>query len=441
MSTTTPEINTVAINSPATIINDNWWNLFLERTNDLTTTTVMKDALAAAECSELKEMVVKTIREICRVKTNKYGFRVYVDGKGLKGKELEKDIFPYAPGPGEEIESWGMRLFPGKKFGMIINTGEKFCNELAQRLSIYAAPLLKKIGIPMNGLHSTIFIGNYGLTPLGIHQDHMGANVIHFHLGPGEKTMYTWHEQQYKELLAGREAKEVTTEELLPAANEYHFGMGDVYFMPWDQFHIGRAHEFSIGVTLWFDNHIRKQVLDNLMNSVRIQYLNMEDNTITFPEKQLDSLQGYADVKAMFKLEPHLTGKTFPEFLKMVYEEYMYSLFSNQGWSSRPLSLTQESNYNEDDYAWLADRLVKLTHPYKIFYKHLPEINKVQIFARGSKIEFNYHQEIIDLLEKLNEGVIYNVSSLTAQVFKELPVEVALYILSLLVNNRSIEVV
>jgi hypothetical protein len=441
MSTSTPAINAAAITETALTINDSWWNLFLERTNNFTTTTVMKNALAGFECAELKEMVVKAITEICRVKTNKYGFRVYVDGKGLKGSELEKDIFPQPPMPGEDIESWGGRLYPGKKFGMIINTGEKFCNELAQRLSVYTAPLLQKIGIPMNGLHSTIFIGNYGLTPLGIHQDHVGANVIHFHLGPGEKTMYTWSEEQYKELLAGRNAKDVLVEELLPHANSFPFGAGDVYFMSWDQFHIGYAHEFSIGVTVWFDNHIRKQVLDNLMNSFRIQYLNMEDGTVTVPEKDLENLHGYAEVATMFKIEPHLAAKTFPDFLKMVYEEYMLSLFSNQGWSSRPLSLSQESNYDENNYAYLADRSVKVTRPFRILYKHFPDINKVQIFVRGSKIEFNYHQEIVELIDKLNEGELYDVASLTRQVFKQLPVEVALYILSLLVNNRGVDVV
>ena len=441
MSTSTPEINAAAINGPVITIDNSLWDLFLEKTNNFTTTTVINDALPDIACQELKALVVKAIREVCRVKTNKYGFRVFVDGKGVKGAELEKNIFPQPPMPGEDVENWGMRLYPGKKFGMIINAGEKFCNELAQRLSIHIAPLLEKIGIPMNGLHSTIFVGNYGLTPLGIHQDHRGANVIHFHLGPGEKTMYTWNEQQFKELLAGRNEKEVPVEELLPHANKFQFGTGDIYFMPWDQFHIGNADEFSIGVTVWFDNHARKQVLDNLLNSFRIQYLNMEGGIITVPEKDLENLNGYADVAAVLKIEPHLAGKTFPEFLKLVYEEYMFSLFSNQGWSSMPLSLTQESNYEENDYAYLADQSVRLTHPFKILYKHLPDINKVQIFARGSKIEFNYHQEIIRLIDKLNEGVMYNVASLTEQVFKELPVEVALYILSLLVNNRSVEVV
>jgi hypothetical protein len=252
--------------------------------------------------------------------------------------------------------------------------------------------------------------------------------------------MYTWNEQRFNELLAGRNKKDVPIEELLPHANKFPFGKGDIYFMPWDQFHIGHSDEFSIGVTLWFDNHVRNHVLNNLLESFRVQYLNMEDTTITVPEQTLDDLKGYADIDAILKIDQHLANKTFPEFLKLVYEEYMFSLFSNQGWSSMPLSLAEEINYNENEYEFLAEKEIRIAQPFKILYKYNPEIQKVQLFARGSKIELNYHQEIIELVNKLNEGVNYKVSSLTSQVFKELPEEVALYILSLLLNKRSIEV-
>ncbi|OQP63428.1 hypothetical protein A3860_24090 [Niastella vici] len=441
MNATSPEIVSNKINVQAIKINDSWWELFLEKTNHFKNTTVIKDAISGIECDEIKEMVGKVIREVCRAKTDNYGFRIFVDGVKVKGEELESLVFPQPPLMNEDLQSWGERLFPGKKIGMIINSGEKFCNELAQRLAVYAAPLLEKAGIPLNGLHSTIFVGNYGLTPLGIHQDHRGANVIHFHVGPGGKIMYTWNEQQFNELLKGRNKKDVPVEELLPHANEFPFGKGDIYFMPWDQFHIGHSDEFSIGVTLWFDNHVRNYVLNNLLESFRVQYLNMEDTTVTVPEQSLNDLKGYADIDAVLKIDQHLAKKTFPEFLKLVYEEYMFSLFSNQGWSSLPLSLSEEINYDENDYEFLAEKEIRIAYPFKILHKHIQEVQKVQLFARGSKIELNYHQEIIDLVNKLNEGIVYKVSSLAAQVFKELPAEVALYILSLLLNKRSIELV
>jgi hypothetical protein len=421
-------------------INDNWWNQFLKKTNNFTDTAVIKDALSDTECSEMSAMVLKVIREVCHLKTNSYGFRVYIDGAKLNGAQLENQVFPHAPERDEQMESWVERVFQEKKFGMIINGGEKFSNELAQRLAIYAAPLLEKAGIPLNGLHSTIFIGNYGLTPLGIHQDHRGANVIHFHIGPGGKIMYTWDEKDFGQLLNGRDKKQVPVEELLPYAQKFPYQKGDIYFMPWNQFHIGQASEFSVGVTLWFDNHTRKLVLNNLFESRKLQYMNMNDLTITTPEKDLSNLKGYQDLKAVLK-PGNAVKKKFTDFLKHLYEECMYSLFSNAGWSMRPLSMEEEYNYNENDYETLDNKIVKIVFPFKIHYRHIAEEGKLHIFARGSKIELNYHPEIVTLLDKLNEGDPLTVNGIVEQIFKELPKEVTLYVLSLLYNRRSISVV
>lgn len=442
MNAITPEvISENNIKTTGYTMNDSWWQHFLDKTENLSRTAVIKDALSDRECSEMNEMVLKVISEICHLKTNKYGFRVYVDGNKLDGTQLETDIFPHPPAQDEHMENWIERMFQDKKFGMIINGGEKFSNDLAQRLAIYAAPLLEKMGIPLNGLHSTIFIGNYGMTPLGIHQDHIGANVIHFHLGPGGKIMYNWEEQQFKQLLNGRKKKDVPVEELIPHATQFPFGKGDIYFMPWNQFHIGQANEFSIGVTLWFDNHVRKLVLNNLFESWKIQYMNMGDLTITSPEKDLSNLKGLEDISAVLKMGDTLKKKKFPDFLKAIYEECMLTLFSNAGWSMRPLSLEEEFNYNENEFEVLDNKTVKLVFPFSIYYKHLPEEGKLYIFARGSKIELNYHAEIVALLDKLNEGQALSVTGIVEQIFKELPVEVALYVLSLLYNRRSITVV
>lgn len=422
-------------------INDSWWDGFLDKTAGFTETTVIKDALSDNECGAMTAMVLKVIREVCLLKTNSYGFRVYLDSQKLNGSQLETEIFPNAPNSGEIMEEWVERVFAGKKFGMIINSGEKFSNELAQQLAIYAQPLLAKLGIPLNGLHSTIFIGNYGLTPLGIHQDHRGANVIHFHLGPGGKTMYTWDETYFKELLDGRDKNEVPVAELLPYAHEYPYGKGDIYFMPWNKFHIGESSDFSVGVTLWFDNHVRKMVLNNLFDSWKLQYMNMNDLTITTPETDLEALHGYDDLKALSKLSDSLKQKNFYHFLQGIYEECMYSLFSNAGWAMRPLSLEEETGYNENEYESLNGKTVQLTTPFRIYYRHITEENKLHIFARGAKIELNYHPAIIKVLDMLNEGNALPVNDIAEQVLSEFPAEVTLYILSLLYNRRSISVV
>lgn len=441
MDTLIPEVISAQTITTKYNIDDTWWEQFLQTSNNLTSTTVVKDVMSDTECGEMETMVVKAIREICKLKTDAYGFRAYQDGKKMNWQQLENTVFLQPPGLGESLEDWAKRIFEDKKFGLIINSGEKFSSELAQRLAIYASPLLKKMGIPLNGLHTTIFIGNYGKTPLGIHQDHTGANVIHFHLGPGGKIMYNWEEGLFKQLLNGREKADVPLEELLPHAKDYPFNRGDIYFMPWNQFHIGQSDEFSVGVTLWFDNHTRRRVLSNIFDSWKLQYVDMEDMNIIMPEKSMHELHGFQDISAVLKMDERLKQKTFPEFLKTVYEELMYSLFSNAGWSTCPLSLTQEFAYDEDNYENLDNKIVQLLHPFRILYRHVEEEGKLHLFARGSKIEFNYHPEIVALVDKLNEGEALDISHIAHEIFSEMPKEVALYILSLLYNRRSITIV
>lgn len=64
-----------------------------------------------------------------------------------------------------------------------MNNNEAFSEQLASRVLKMMSSLLKIAGLPPLGNEITVFIGNYGWTPLGIHKDHTGENVLHFHLG------------------------------------------------------------------------------------------------------------------------------------------------------------------------------------------------------------------------------------------------------------------
>src|SRR5690606_11613554 len=121
---------------------------------------------------------------------------------------------------------------------------------------------------------------NYGWTPLGIHQDHIGENVIHFHLGPANKTMYTWDEEKYKEL-TNTKHNNFDIKPLLKHSDEYEFSSGDIFYMPWNKFHIGKTDELSVGVTLWFNNPTKVRYFDKIMNTFYTSYV--ENNTEVLP--------------------------------------------------------------------------------------------------------------------------------------------------------------
>jgi len=179
------------------------------------------------------------------------GFRVYIDGIEQEDDYLN-NLCSTPPREEENITTYTNRIFE-KKFGLIINGGERHSDLISNNIISAIQPLLELKGMPPLGLEITIFIGNYGWTPLGIHQDHRGENVIHFHLGPGNKKMYIWDEDKYKEL-SGNKQNNTNIFPILPYAKEFDFGAGDIYYMPWNLFHIGRTDELSVGITLWFNN-------------------------------------------------------------------------------------------------------------------------------------------------------------------------------------------
>lgn len=416
-----------------------WWDAFLDKCKNFTNTIVIPDVLSDEECEDMSTMTLNAVREICNRKNSSYDFRFYLGTENMDEEYLEKNVYPYPPLPGEGFTDWANRAFKDLKFGIILNFGEKFSPQLAERIATYASPLLEKAGIPANGTCITIFIGNYGFTPLGIHQDHKGENVIHFHLGPGGKTMYNWEADEFKEL--GGYQNYMDIEKMLPHATAYPFKKGDIYYMPWDKFHIGYSDELSIGVSLWFNNVTRKKVVDKLLNSIQTQYINHEDNTITKPEKDIKNLTGFSEIEALFNFDDEVKDMNVEEFLHHTYKEYAYALFSNGGWRARPLSLEQEVNYDENEFEHLRGKPIRKTSPFVLHYKISTTDNKLVVYCRASKIEINYHPEFVNIITLLNSGKTFLSDELIAGLAKEWPEEAGLYFLSLLYNKRGIQIV
>jgi hypothetical protein len=414
-----------------------WWDAFLDKCKNFSETIVIPDVLSDEVCEDMSTMTLNAVREICNRKNSSYDFRFYRGTTHMDEEYLEKNVYPYPPIPGESFEGWAKRVFNDLKFGIILNFGEKFSPQMAELIGNYAHPLLEKIGIPVNGTCITIFMGNYGYTPLGIHQDHKGENVIHFHLGPGGKIMYNWEADAFKAL--GGYQNYMDIEKVLPEATAFPFKKGDIFYMPWDKFHIGYSDELSIGVSLWFNNITRKKMTDKLLSSIQTQYIHQDDKTITKPEKDLYNLQGFKEIEAVLNLDDEVKDLTVEEFLNHTYKEYVSALFSNGGWRARPLSLEQEENYDENEFEQLRGKSVQRVSPFVLHHKTTG--NKLIVYCRASKIEINYHPELVNIITMLNSGESFLSGDLIAGLSKEWPQEAGLYFLSLLYNRRGIQIV
>ncbi len=410
-----------------------WWSLFIEKTRSLKKTTVFEHCLNRDETLLMRNYLMDIIAQLSQMRTGQFGYRVFVDGQQVDQKEMET-IYDKEPFAGESFEDWAARSFEDVKFGMIINRGEKFSPDLAEMVSKKIAPLLEKIGIPRLGITFTIFIGNYGWTPIGIHTDAIGEKVLHFHLGKGRKTMYTWDRESYEEKTTPLERINNTEiEKHLEYANEYDFGEGDLYFMAEGEYHVGRSDELSMGLTLWFNNHTKNQLSRRALQVVTDQYL-QDNSDILFPDlNSVSYFEGFKESLDLFNIPEELENMTFKEVLQEAYKDFRYSLYSNGGFWTRPFPV-------EQNFQFTNDIIVKKVSTSNILYKESVDGKKLYIYVRGTKLIFNNYACIKNMIDELNKGNDISVEKLMKMLDESWDESIGFYILNAIYLHQGIRI-
>jgi len=425
-------MNTLDIKS-AQPFTTNWWDDFLGETNNLTKTTVFKDCLTRNETVTMRMNVMEVIAQLAALRTTQYGYRVYIEGVLVDTAGMEK-IYDCPPEKGEEFAHWANRCFPNQKFGMIINRGEKFCPELPQGVSKKIAPLLEKAGVPSLGITFTIFIGNYGWTPLGIHVDGRGENVLHFHLGDGPKEMYTWDKDIYESMTTDADRfNNKDVEKFLPYANAFPYDEGDLYFMPQGEYHIGKSDELSMGVTLWFNNHVKETLASRTMQLLIDQYLKSSPDFLGLDKNNISDISSFEEALELFEIPEEFENLTFKDALRLAYKDFRYCIYSHKGFWARPVPIAEDHDFTPSD-------TVELINPFTIEYYQTPDNKKLYIYVRGSKFSLNYHSCIIDIIDEINKGEKISVAELLLIMDREWDGNVLFYILNLFYTSHGIKI-
>lgn len=413
-----------------------WWDHFLEDSGNFTKTKVYKNVISNDDIGILKNEAVKILQEIYTHRTNQYGFRVYIKGEEQDINYISK-LFDAPPTEKETLESYAERVFEKQKFGMIINRTEKFSEKVSQNILLKLQPLLDKVGIPLTGLEMTLFVGNYGWTPLGIHIDIKGENIMHFHLGPGPKIMYNWEEDTYKEL-TGKKENNTDIEPLLPYSDAYPFETGDFYFMPWNKYHIGFSDELSIGFIVGFNNPTRKGFTSAILNSISQQYLN-DNKQILSPDKNVEVEDSFNAIESVINLDENLRHLSFMDLMKYLHKEFKLAILSNGGWANIPITLNDKIKYDVDNYEVLENKKIITPYPFKTYYEKIGD--ELVMFVRGYKVKIKYHDELPGIIDKLNRNKEEEVTDLLSTLTQDWPVEAGLYFLSLLYDKRAINII
>jgi hypothetical protein len=405
-----------------------WWEHFLETTSNMSRTAVLKDCISSEDISKMKKLILQVIVELAKMRTNHHGYRVFINNKLLDANEMNM-IYDAPPTENESIEDWCKRIFKGKEFGIIINSGERFNPELAKMLAIKAEPLFEQLGFPVEGINFTLFIGNYGHTPIGIHQDMPGENVIHYHLGPGKKRMYTWSKQLYEELEKVHNHKNIS--KFLPDAEVFTFEEGDLYFMPQGVYHIGEQESLSTALTFWFYHHAKNRVIEKLHTILIEQYLTENDELLLPDKLPLEDHSRIEDILSTYQLPGYMERLTIKEALREAYKDLRYSINSNAGYRTSPFPREESIVFTE------TDRLIAET-PYKIRYRDSLDGESLYIYVRGMKIAFKNFNCIKEMIDVINTGDTLTTRAIISLLDATWGEEIGHYVLSLFYKYHAI---
>lgn len=407
-----------------------WWDDFLTTTGNLTKTAVFKNCMDSTETQLLRRYVLQILGQLAKLRTTQYGYRVYIEGKQLDHIEMEL-LYNNPPFENEELEEWSTRVFGNRKFGMILNLGEKFNLQLSKNIALKTQPLLEKVGFPREGINFSIFIGNYDKTPLGIHKDPPGQDVIHFHLGPGDKTMYTWGRKEYEHLTKEKKIHKQDLEKLLPHANEFFFNEGDVYFMPEGEYHIGKQDGLSMAITFWRYNHTKDKLARKLQAVLFGQFLQRNEDLLVSDTNDLDDVSGLNDTLAIVKIPNDLENLNYKDLMREAYKDLRYSIHSNAGYRTTPFPQTENTVFDLDD-------IIIVEEPFKILYKESLNKEALHVFIRGTKVELNNFQCIKDMINEINKGRENKVKDLLAILDNSWDKEIGIYLLNTFFKNNGI---
>ena len=145
----------------------------------------------------------------------------------------------------------------GKKSGVVINGGLQWSAALRSK----AVNCSKEITDPINEKQFTIdltfFIGAYGATPFGVHVDDPTHSTILFNLGPEEKGISLWNNDNiYAQFGAASNINKIA--EIESASSDYTFSKGSCFILPSSQFHVGWNRGLS-SVAALVINHLTEQ--------------------------------------------------------------------------------------------------------------------------------------------------------------------------------------
>lgn len=212
-------------------------------------------------------------------------FRIYVEG--LRSFPLEARLSTSRPDRTMSVEAWLKSIFGDDKVCIVLNHAEGLSEALAAFTARTFLPITNGIGYDRAKMDVTLFMGNYGYTPFGIHIDDDYSSIVHFHVGPGTKTMTLIDEDVFLKA-SGGVPHSFDMEKMLPLGTSYTIEANDLFLLPPHFHHIGHTSAFSIGIGISIarlpDGILLKDVVGNALASSDLGELKQSAGTMTLSD-------------------------------------------------------------------------------------------------------------------------------------------------------------
>ena len=118
-----------------------FWRKFIETNNDFSETCVIKNAIDDKMLDKLNAGIMEVLKNRLLTKEIDNGFRLYIEGNEQDDEYLKK-LCETPPKTSENISDYTKRIF-NKKFGFIINSGERHSDYISKTILNAVSPLIK----------------------------------------------------------------------------------------------------------------------------------------------------------------------------------------------------------------------------------------------------------------------------------------------------------
>jgi hypothetical protein len=229
-------------------------------------------------------------------------------------------------------------------------------------------------------------MGNYGFTPFGIHKEAKGEEGFLFHMGPSNKTFYTWDIEEYNAIEHNTEVFH-NVSEMLPMAKPYELSPKSVMFIPNHLYHIANTEDFSFSVVMDYINPSREAMENMIAEKIANEIKDAPKNKDYFAPMDWN---GSLDWNLL------LDRTSWEEKYKHTLQRYVARLQSNHG-ILLPAIPEVGSNFRPEDFAIKGKPLFPLI-------EYQDQQQQLFVMTRGKEIPVKKNSNLSQVLTDLNEG-------------------------------------